>query len=162
MWGMKKKWIRILVMVIVINLIVPMAVQVTHAYACSMGLTPGFWKNHTEIWDGDWGDDYYNEIFGLPESFNGIRLHISLLDALTAKGNKNGVNAFLRHSAAGWLNAVYLTNYFEEDDVIAIAQAAFGITPSLPVTWRGVAIGDMEGWKNYLEDANEIENAVFK
>jgi hypothetical protein len=60
--------------------------------ACHADCSPGFWKNHTELWDEEpWGpDDMYNDT-------------MTYLDAL--QGGKD--TRFSRFEVSGWLNARY-------------------------------------------------------
>ncbi len=162
------------VLIAVVSLVTAISVVAGPVLACSMGLTPGFWKNHTSLWTSwNTGTNYYDTIFGVPSTFTGkdgssVNLHIRLLDALNANGNKSGIEAFLRQSAAAWLNSSLLTDYFEELDVKAIVQTAFGVVSDADygayVGWRTphLAKGDIEGIKNFLEANNSLENAVFK
>lgn len=167
---MRKKYLFTFLMTVV--LAISLLVQASPASACTMGLTPGFWKNHQIIWNTSdlYIDDYYDTLFGLTSPVTGsdgtsVNLHIKLIDALNANGNKNGVNAFLRQSAAALLNSVYLEDYGNPKDVKAMVQAAFGeiVEPYYNnlALWRGPALGDMTAWKNYLENFNTMENAVF-
>ena len=92
------------------------------------GLTPGFWKTHSEYgpaplkgWPGTGydPDDSYEAVFGV-----NVPGSPSLLDALGASGG--GLNALLRHSAAALLNASHpnIEYDYTEAQVIALTQAA--------------------------------------
>ncbi|PPD57702.1 hypothetical protein [Dehalogenimonas etheniformans] len=72
------------------------------------GLTPGFWKNHTEAW-ADTGfspTDQIGSIFNVPDEYN--LDDFTLLEALSFGGGKGEIGAakiLLRASVAAILNA---------------------------------------------------------
>ena len=77
--------------------------------AATAGCTPGYWKQeqHFVSWPaGLTPGDYFNETF---TSVHGVVTYLdptaTLLDALQLKGNKDGINAYLRHAVAALLNA---------------------------------------------------------
>jgi hypothetical protein len=83
------------------------------------GLTPGFWKNHQDIWfyfmPGD-AIDSTKVGFVLPSAVSELSGD-SILDALRYKGGKDVVGAariLLRSAAAAILNYEYLGNDFPE------------------------------------------------
>lgn len=68
------------------------------------GLTPGFWKNHLDAWEGYSADQQVGDVFNVPSELDGK----SLLDALKFKGGKGEIGAariLLRVSVAALLNA---------------------------------------------------------
>ena len=88
------------------------------------GLTPGYWKNHTEVWDGTGGDDIlyappglyptdlspdfrFETLFGISASVTfkneGADGCFTLLEALSGGGG--GKDALARHATAAFLNA---------------------------------------------------------
>lgn len=77
------------------------------------GLTPGFWKNHVDLWIGFSSDDTFFDVFGVEITINsGKKDEITgptLLEALSAKGgvneNKGVYDALARHAVAALLNA---------------------------------------------------------
>ena len=84
------------------------------------GCTPGFWKNHTDVWPISTGDDF-DTIFGR----NAFTPDITMLEAVALKGGQ--LKALSRHAAAAYLNAFSpLVNYdMTTAEVIAAFQAAF-------------------------------------
>ncbi len=71
---------------------------------------------------------------------------MTIMEALTAKGNKNKANAFYRHLAAAWLNANHpdIKAMYPE----GVYNAVLLIYP--PNNW------DIEYVKDLLESANEL------
>ena len=108
------------------------------------GCTPGFWKNHTSLWDGVGGNDVttiiqttdgFNATFGVTSGFSGLfdsRNLLYALDVSTATLDVSGLDANLaaldRHAAAALVNAdASGVNYeFSVAQVIAIYQDAVG------------------------------------
>lgn len=109
------------------------------------GCTPGYWKqkHHFDSWCVS-PDTTYASVFGsVPDPR--IKDDLTLLEAVKFKGNKRKYEAFLRHSAAGYLNAC-------NDDV----DYRFPGTDTVVGLYNeAVADGDLESFKDYFESANE-------
>lgn len=112
------------------------------------GLTPGFWKNRG-IRAGHWDatgyspDDLYSDVFLIGPD-------ITLLQALKAKGNKQG-QALLRHSVAALLNASHPEiNYAYSDTEV--------------LDWTLVAwdLGDFDEIEDLKDDFDDANNAGFE
>ena len=72
--------------------------------ACE-GLTPGYWKNHTDDWVQYSTTDTLEGVFDLPEDYE--HLDDTLLEALSFKGGKDiddAVKLLLKHAVAALLN----------------------------------------------------------
>lgn len=93
------------------------------------GLTPGFWKTHSEFGPAPlkgWPDtgfsplDSYNSVFGVSDVFG-----LTLLDALGRGGG--GLNALGRHATAALLNAANpnVDYSYTPAEVISLTQAAY-------------------------------------
>ncbi|WP_372898515.1 SdrD B-like domain-containing protein [Stieleria sp.] len=93
------------------------------------GLTPGFWKTHSEFGPAPlkgWPDtgfsplDSYNSVFGVSDDSG-----LTLLDALGRGGG--GLNALGRHATAALLNAANpnVDYSYTQAEVIALTQAAY-------------------------------------
>ena len=77
------------------------------ATACE-GLTPGYWKNHTDDWVGYTTDQTLEEVFDLPPMYE--HLDATLLDALSFKGGKGcdaAVRLLYEHAVAALLNIAH-------------------------------------------------------
>ena len=66
------------------------------------GLSPGFWKNHQCLWQGNKPCDSFNRVFGVSVKIGNDR-NPTLLEALQSNGG--GVNALARQAAAALLNS---------------------------------------------------------
>ncbi|MBN1244237.1 hypothetical protein JXA31_01425 [Candidatus Bathyarchaeota archaeon] len=99
------------------------------------GLTPGFWKNHPDLWTGYSTDDTFYDVFGVYITINakgndpGI-YNPTLIEAIAAQGGVNeekGVyDALARHAVAALLNAAHpeVTYPMTEQEIIdAVAEA---------------------------------------
>ena len=101
------------------------------------GCTPGFWKNHPDVWpiplDTDFDGTFGRDAFDPDITFD---------EAVDLRGGQ--LNALSRHAAAAYLNAVSpVVNYdMTADQVIAAFQAAFDS-------------GDYNTTKNMFEALNE-------
>lgn len=84
------------------------------------GCTPGFWRNHEEVWPIPTDTDF-DGVFGR-DAFNP---DITMLDAVWLKGGH--LNALSRHAAAAYLNALSPVVSFDltADEVVAAFQDAF-------------------------------------
>ena len=123
------------------------------------GLTPGFWKNHPELWDEYGPNELFEDVFGVSVTINakkndpGISTP-TLMEALQAR---NGINAekdiydaLVRHAVAALLNADHpLVNYpWSEAEIIqAVADAINGIR-------------DAEALKDMLQTFNSIGGGI--
>jgi hypothetical protein len=113
---MMKKMLAVLVAVaIAVGAMVPALAWTDTASACENGLTPGYWKNHTEVWDGsdpEWDgptpDLYFDEVFGIVGCQVGgyVAPHRTLLQVLRQGGGK--FDALNRHAVAALLNSYWL------------------------------------------------------
>jgi len=118
------------------------------------GCTPGYWKNHTERWDGANGDDFtitvhhqaaFNMFFGVTSAQSGFPDSATLLDGAAAGGG--GLEALARHAAAGAASADATINYsYTVWEVIDIYRDGVG---------ADVGPLDVESAKNLLEAQNE-------
>lgn len=102
------------------------------------GCTPGFWKNHTSLWDGLGTDDVtstvqttdgFNATFGVTSGLSGLADSVTLLDAVNLGGG--GLKALARHAAAAAANAdADSVDYeFSLAQVIALYRDAVGADP---------------------------------
>jgi hypothetical protein len=84
------------------------------------GCTPGYWKNHTDVWTGYSPSDSFNAVFGV--NYNSS---LTLGGALNLGGG--GFEALARHAAAALLNAASGdVNYgLEETQIKTLVQQAF-------------------------------------
>lgn len=101
------------------------------------GCTPGFWKNHPDVWPIPLGTDF-DSTFGR-DAFNP---DITMEEAVDLRGGQ--LNALSRHAAAAYLNAVSgVVSYdLSPSEVISAFQAAFDS-------------GDYNTTKNMFEQLNE-------
>ncbi len=98
------------------------------------GNTPGFWKNHQTIFEGETGalfTDSYEALFGV-DVLGSKKLsdNPTLLEALSAKGG--GEAALLRSSTAAWANATSDDTNFVITDVDSLEEGvteAYGLDP---------------------------------
>lgn len=114
------------------------------------GLTPGFWKTHSEFgpaplagWPATGYSplDSYNSVFGVSDDVG-----LTLLDALGRGGG--GVNALGRHATAALLNAANpnVDYAYTQAEVISLTQTAYASgNPTL-----------IEGTKNLFAVQNEL------
>lgn len=131
---MKKLLVIIVIMVIVVGAVVPVLARAGTAAACTEGLTPGYWKNHIEAWEG-WGPNAcFNHVFG-------VGPHQRLIDVLNTGGGK--WDALNRHAVAALLNATSDLDFHSYDWVINNVRAAY-------------SSGNWGYYKSLLEDANEM------
>jgi hypothetical protein len=88
--------------------------------AKDQGCTPGFWKNHTNVWSGFSPTQKFNTVFGV--NYNSS---LTLLGALNQGGG--GFAALGRHATAGLLNAAHpdVDYGLTTSQVIALVQNAF-------------------------------------
>jgi uncharacterized repeat protein (TIGR01451 family) len=112
------------------------------------GCTPGFWKNHTELWDGVGTNDVtstiqttdlFNATFGVTSAQSGKANSVSLLQAIGSGGG--GLVALGRHATAGLVNADSGVNYgMSVEDVIALYRDAVGADPGPETVSSALAI----------------------
>lgn len=84
------------------------------------GCTPGFWKNHEDVWPIPTDTDF-DTLFGR----DAYSPDITMLDAVNLRGGQ--LNALSRHAAAAYLNAESAVVDFDMTtaEVVATFQAAF-------------------------------------
>jgi Prealbumin-like fold domain len=89
----------------------------------SEGCTPGYWKNHPDMWPAPWTPDTpFSDAFGMDPCISG-GAGMTLMEALNLQGG--GKKALTRHAAAAFLNAAtpevdsYTTGW-----VVSMYQAA--------------------------------------
>jgi hypothetical protein len=121
------------------------------------GCTPGFWKNHTKLWDGCGNNDVttyvrtysrFNQIMGVKACQSWLPDCARLIDAVRLPGGH--VWALDRHAAAALANADSNMGYpYTVAQVIAMYRDAVGATPG-PET--------VESAKNKFEQANQLGN----
>ena len=73
------------------------------------GLTPGFWKNHTSVWQGYSPNQTLESVFDVPDSL-GLD-NVTLLQALSfggGSGVKGAAQNLFRHAVAALLNAAHI------------------------------------------------------
>lgn len=102
------------------------------------GCTPGYWKNHTESWEGFTTGQYFDVVFGC-----GPRM--TLLEALSAKNKDvgSGVEAALvRHAVAALLSAAHPDMTFGTVE---------GIQTNVCAAWNSGDKSELERYKNWLD-----------
>jgi len=137
MMKMKRTFPVILAVVIAMGALFPVILQAGTASACHQGLTPGYWKNHTEAWVGDHSPGcYFDEVFG-------VGPHRTLLQVLQTGGG--GEKALGRHAVAALLNAYRFgpVDWYSPGWVIGRVQYAY-------------SSGNFESVKNQLQALNEL------
>lgn len=103
------KWISLLVLIAVVmtSMVGASLLSPGKALACPAGLTPGFWKNHTELWSGFSPDDPLGSLYS-NASLYGLE-NVTLLEALSFPGGKGldgAARILLRAAVAAALNEV--------------------------------------------------------
>ena len=143
-----KKW-KLTAVALALGLVVPLIAGPAIAMASDAGLSPGYWKNHTEAWTI--GNVSLTEIDGrLPD--------ITLLEALNSKGNKDTdgfPNSFLRHVAAAWLNAHGVPGAVTPEGLQNNLDDFFDFVASDPDNtrdWWLLLKGFLDEWNNMSED----------
>jgi len=118
----------------------------------SEGLTPGFWKNHQDLWVGCDPSDSFNDIFNVSISIDG-NSDPSLIDALNAKGGVNeekGVyDALARHAVAALLNAAHP----DVDYPLTISEI-------IDMVHDAIINGGAEDVKDTLETNNQLGGGI--
>ncbi len=124
------------------------------------GLTPGFWKNHPELWAGFSTGQYFNDVFGVSITINAGKKdensNPTLLEALAAKGGVNetkGVyDALARHAVAAILNAAHPNVYYPISISMIILEVQNAITNG--------DLTDAEPLKDQLEGYNMLGGGI--
>jgi hypothetical protein len=108
----------------------------------AQGCTPGFWKKHTNVWQGYTPDQLFNQVFGV-----NYQSSLTLLGALNQGGG--GFAALGRHATAALLNAAHehVDYGLTTSQVVAAVQQAF-------------ASGDPEPLKDQLDELNNAGCSV--
>ncbi len=130
-------------------------------FGCFEGLTPGFWKNHPDVWQGYTEDQIFDSVFGVDITINAGKktenTNPSLMDALNANGgineNKGVYDALIRHAVAAILNAEnpYINYPMTSDEIIQAVGTAIN---------NGVGVLDAESLKNQLESYNQLGGGI--
>lgn len=121
---------------------------------CDEGCTPGYWKNHSERWDGVGSDDFtssvhaddpFNASFGVTPAQSGLADDVTLIEALRIGGGH--VVALNRHAAAALASSDAGICYrYSTQEVADIYRDAVGADPGSL---------DVSSAKDLLESANE-------
>jgi len=113
---MKKPFIALMAVVIMLGVVAPLVIQADTASACA-GFSPGYWKNHRAAWEGTGYSptDSFLEVFrfeGDPIYFVylpvGYEFPETLMDALKSGGGQ--WDALNRQAVASLLNAAVGVN----------------------------------------------------
>ncbi|MBM4445715.1 MAG: hypothetical protein FJ020_10560 [Chloroflexi bacterium] len=132
---MKKTFPVVLAVVIALGALFPVILQAGTASACHQGLTPGYWKNHTDQWAGVSPNSCFHCVFGV-----GPRK--PLIDVLRTGGG--GEKALGRHAVAALLNAYrFQPDWYSPWWVKERVRYAY-------------SSGNFEAVKNQLEALNEL------
>jgi hypothetical protein len=150
---MKKLLAILVVIAIAVGAVVPVLVQADTASACGpVGLSPGYWKNHTAVWDGtdpEWDGPlpgaYFDVVFG-------VGPHQTLLEVLNTGGGK--LVALNRAAVAALLNSYWLDSeesseyYYSEYYIIyRVVRPVYGFPE-----WDSLfSSGDWQSAKSHLE-----------
>jgi len=124
------------------------------------GLTPGFWKNHPELWVGYSPNQKWTSVFADPITIDmGKKTENSdptLLEVLAAKGGINEADnvydALARHAVAAILNAAHPNVDYPLSSASVISQVNSVIN-------NGVNT-DAEPLKNTLEGYNQLGGGI--
>ena len=116
---MKKLFVAVMAMAIMLGVLAPVVLQADTASACALGLSPGYWKNHTEAWPVQYSpDDNFDVVFGV--TGNG---DLTLIQALEGRGG--GFIALNRLAVASILNAHSVPDALSEAYVLMFVQHAY-------------------------------------
>jgi hypothetical protein len=141
---MKRTFPVILAVVIALGALFSVILQAGTASACHQGLTPGYWKNHTELWP-QWGvghspDCHFETVFGV--DVPGMGPDVTLLQVLQTGGGK--WKALNRHAVAALCNSyAFDPDWYSPGTVIGMVQEAY-------------ADGEWESLKDFFEENNEL------
>ncbi len=107
--------------------------------AAGEGCTPGFWKNHTELWDeasdpiaaaaGFTTDTLFNDFFGLTSAESGFPDSLTMLGAMNLGGG--GAFKLARHAVPALLNLAAGLDYdlpdgiADADELVLAIQSAY-------------------------------------
>ncbi|OGO02827.1 MAG: hypothetical protein A2Y72_00250 [Chloroflexi bacterium RBG_13_53_26] len=148
MMKMKRMFPIVLAVVIALGALMPVVLQAGTASACEQGLTPGYWKNHTEMWGSNWrvwrpvlGYVYVRPATSFHDVF-GVGPNTPLIDVLRTGGG--GEKALGRHAVAALLNSYrFSPDWYSAYWVIDRVQYAY-------------SSGNFESVKNQLEALNQL------
>ncbi len=130
-------------------------------YECYEGLTPGFWKNHPDVWQGYSEDEKFNSLFEVDITINAGKKTSNddptLMQALSATGgineNKDVYDALARHAVAAILNA--------ENPYINYPMTSAEIIDAVhEVISNGASVLDAESLKSQLEAYNQLGGGI--
>jgi hypothetical protein len=142
---MKKRYLLLAVLAM-------LAVALSRPFAvptCACGCTPGYWKNHTDVWVGYTTDQYFDVVFG-------VGPHMTLLEALSVRAKDlpsgSGVEAaYIRHATAALLNAASLPgSFWSEGAIKSLVLSMYG-TEGTPDDWGHTNKGTKCWFENYNE-----------
>jgi hypothetical protein len=117
------------------------------------GLTPGFWKNHTELWVGYSTTQTLESVFDVPDSL-GLD-NKTLLDALNFKGGpgaKGAAQNLFRHAVAALLNAQHPLVDYPETTATIVSSVNSALATNSPTA--------MALLKDHLEAMNSLEGGI--
>jgi hypothetical protein len=124
------------------------------------GLTPGFWKNHPDLWQSYLPDDKFSDIFGVQITLNAgspnENTDPTLLEAINADGGvveKQGIyNALARHAVAALLNAAHpdVSYPMTEQNIINAVKEAI----------ENSDLTDAEPLKDMLDSYNNLGGGI--
>lgn len=154
---MKKKLLPLLAVILALVLFIPMAIPV--AAECppppcpppQTGCTPGFWKNHTDLWGptGYSPSQTLESVFDVPDVL-GLD-NYTLLQALSFGGGPGAAGMaqnLLRQAVAALLNAAHpLVNY---------PMTVGAVIGSVNYVLATLNRGTMETLKNQLDSFNNL------
>ena len=99
-------------------LITSLTSSIISVSACTVGLTPGYWKNHHCAWPSKYTPDMlFQEVFDIPDQYIGPLKGITLDEALRLKGGRGIDGAkriFARQVTASLLNSALFEPQWEE------------------------------------------------
>jgi|WetSurMetagenome_2_1015567.scaffolds.fasta_scaffold109593_1 hypothetical protein len=133
---------------------------VAPAFACIPGLSPGYWKNHSEAWPAAYNPNIstgttINAAFGFTGGTGDGYGTMTLMAALRTNGNSDGKAAFWRQAVATLLN-----NAGSSDEVAFLGRLVRTIYPNGgefhdPMLLNGGASWwTLENWKGWFENLN--------
>ncbi len=118
------------------------------------GLTPGFWKNHTKVWEGYVKTDLVGDVFTIPAAFNELA-DDTLLQALKYGGGGKSIGmarSLLRAGVAAVLNASHpYVNY-----PMTGAQIISQVNEALATLDKDI----MEDLKDQLDACNNLGGGI--
>jgi hypothetical protein len=113
------------------------------------GLTPGFWKNHLNLWQGYSPTDTWKSVFGCSLQI-GSNTNPTLMDAISSGGG--GTIALARQAVAAILNAEhqYINYPLTKSQIVNLVQSAINSGNAASITSA----------KNQLEKYNSLEGGI--